>query len=35
MQARLGEQSGVVWNALSKIAPSRAMRSMCGVFRYG
>src|SRR5512134_2986998 len=35
MEARLGEQIGVVWKARSKIAPSRAMRSMCGVFMYG
>src|SRR5512146_297150 len=35
IEARLGEQSGVVWNALSNWAPSRARRSMCGVFMYG
>jgi hypothetical protein len=31
MDARLGEQSGVVWNALRHIAPSRASRSTWGV----
>jgi hypothetical protein len=35
IDARLGEQIGVVWNARSKIAPSCAMRSTCGVFMYG
>jgi hypothetical protein len=32
IDARLGEQIGVVWNARSKSAPSCAIRSMCGVF---
>ena len=32
IEARLGEQSGVVWNACVNIAPSWPMRSMCGVF---
>ena len=31
MDAQLGEQSGVVWNALRHIAPSRASRSTWGV----
>ena len=35
IDARLGEQIGVVWNARSNSAPSCAMRSMCGVFMYG
>src|SRR5689334_18793949 len=35
MLARLGEQSGVVANALRKFAPSRASRSMCGVRENG
>src|SRR5690348_8609115 len=33
--ARLGEQSGVVANALRKTAPSLARRSMLGVFTNG
>jgi len=33
MQARFGEHSGVVWNAFANCAPSRASRSMFGVFR--
>ena len=35
IEARLGEQSGVVWNADVNIAPSWPMRSMCGVFMKG
>jgi hypothetical protein len=35
IDARFGEQIGVVWNARSKSAPSCAIRSMCGVFMYG
>jgi hypothetical protein len=35
MDARLGEQIGVVWNARSNSAPSWAMRSTWGVFMYG
>jgi hypothetical protein len=31
MDARFGEQSGVVWNARRHIAPSRARRSTWGV----
>ena len=33
--AWLGEHSGVVRNAFSNSAPSRAMRSMCGVRTHG
>jgi hypothetical protein len=35
IEARFGEQIGVVWNARSKSAPSAARRSMFGVFMYG
>src|SRR5687767_3156768 len=35
IEARFGEQIGVVWNARSNSAPSRASRSMLGVFMYG
>src|SRR5215213_6591505 len=35
IEARFGEQIGVVWNARSNSAPSRASRSICGVFMYG
>src|SRR5690349_16041573 len=35
IEARFGEQIGVVWKARSNRAPSRASRSMCGVFMYG
>src|SRR5262245_56027130 len=35
IEARFGEQIGVVWKARSNSAPSRARRSMCGVFMYG
>src|SRR5262245_4644660 len=35
IEARLGEHSGVVWNAFTHCAPSCARRSMCGVFMYG
>src|SRR5688572_23378746 len=35
IEARFGEQIGVVWKARSNSAPSRASRSMCGVFMYG
>ena len=35
IDARLGEQIGVVWNARSKSAPSGASRSTFGVRMYG
>jgi hypothetical protein len=35
IEARLGEQSGVVWKADVNIAPSWPMRSICGVFMKG
>src|SRR6266540_1920491 len=34
-EARLGEHSEVVLNALRKLTPSLAMLSMCGVLRCG
>ena len=35
IDARFGEQIGVVWNARSNSAPSCASRSMFGVRMYG
>src|ERR1051326_9617692 len=35
VETRLGEHSGVVWNAFRNCAPSCARRSMLGVFMYG
>jgi hypothetical protein len=35
MEARLGEQSEVVQKWFLKYTPSRARRSMCGVWRWG
>jgi hypothetical protein len=35
IDARFGEQLGIVWNARSKSVPSCASRSMCRVCMYG